>query len=139
MIHTRREARERALGLVYEAEQRGLPVGAVIAGLPAAPDGYATRLAEGTEAHRAEIDALLSAHSERWAVERMPVVDRSLLRVAIFELGWVPEVPTGVVVSEAVELAKQYSTKDSGRFVHGMLSSIADALRGPVEPAAAGS
>ena len=72
---------------------------------------------------------MLRKYSEHWALERMPVVDRTLLRLSTFELGWVPEVPAAAVITEAVELAKQYSTKDSGRFVNGLLSRISEQLR----------
>jgi len=126
---TRREARERALLLAYEREVRGVSVADLLAALPAPPDEYARRLVEGMEEHLDEIDALLEEFSERWSVERMPVVDRTLLRLAAFELGWEPDVPLAVVVDEAVELAKQYSTGDSPRFVNGLLSRIAKELR----------
>ena len=66
----------------------------------------------------------------------MPVIDRNLLRIAVFELGWRPEIPLGVAISEAVDLAKRYSTDDSGRFVNGMLGRIGEQLRGDREPAA---
>lgn len=127
---TRREARERVLGLEYECEQRGLRGPEVLDELPVPPDEYVLRLVRGIDEHHDEIDALLRKYSEHWALERMPVIDRALLRMGVFELGWVPEVPTPVVISEAVELAKQYSTKDSGRFVNGLLSRIASELRG---------
>jgi N utilization substance protein B len=127
---TRREARERALSLCYEAEVRGLEADALLAALPVPPDGYAEDVVRGVEQHRDEIDAILRKVSEHWALERMPLVDRAVLRIGCYELGWQPELPTGVVISEAVELAKQYSTKDSGRFVNGMLARIAEDLRG---------
>jgi transcription antitermination protein NusB len=129
-VPTRREARERALGLVYEAEMRGIDVGAVIGEQVVLPDDYACYLVEGVAEHGDEIDALLRKYSEHWALERMPVVDRTLLRMSTFELGWVSEVPAAAVITEAVELAKQYSTRDSGRFVNGLLSRIAEQLRG---------
>jgi N utilization substance protein B len=125
---TRREARERALGLCYEAEVRGLLLGDVLDGLPVAPDEYAIALARGIDEHHDDIDAMLRKYSEHWALERMPPVDRAILRIGCFELGWEPQLPTAVVVSEAVELAK-HSTKDSGRFVNGMLGRIAEHLR----------
>ena len=133
---TRREARERALSLCYEAEVRGLGADALLAALPAPPDGYAEDVVRGVELHRDEIDAILRKVSEHWALERMPLVDRALLRIGCYELGWQPDLPTGVVISEAVDLAKQYSTKDSGRFVNGMLARIAEDLRGqdPEQP-----
>jgi N utilization substance protein B len=128
---TRREARERALSLCYELEVRGSEVDAagLLDGLPAPPDAYAVTLVHGVAEHRDELDAILRKYSEHWALERMPLVDRAVLRIGCYELGWEPELPTGVVISEAVELAKQYSTKDSGRFVNGMLGRIAEDLR----------
>jgi N utilization substance protein B len=128
---TRREARERALSLCYELEVRGSEIDAdgLLAGLPVAPDPYVATLVHGVAEHRDELDAILRKYSEHWALERMPLVDRAVLRIGCYELGWEPELPTGVVISEAVELAKQYSTKDSGRFVNGMLGRIAEDLR----------
>jgi N utilization substance protein B len=128
-VGSRREARERALGLGYELEVRELSVDDLLEQQPAPPDEYAVRLVRGVEANHVEIDGLLSRFSEHWALERMPAVDRAALRQATYELGWEPEMPTAVVISEAVELAKQYSTKDSGRFVNGLLSRIAEELR----------
>ena len=126
---TRRAARERALELAYECEQRGLSAAELLAELPVDPDEYARRLVEGIDDHRDEIDALIRKYSEHWALERMPVIDRALLRIGTYELGWIPETPTAVVITEAVELAKQYSTKDSGRFVNALLSRIAEEVR----------
>ena len=136
----RRESRERALGLCYEREARAISADQLLDDLPAAPDAYAEELLRGVEQHEPELDGLLREYSEHWAVERMPAVDRAVLRLGCFELAHEPEVPTAVVISEAVELAKQYSTKDSGRFVNGMLSRIAGELRpgavsGPATPA----
>ncbi|MFN8026322.1 MAG: transcription antitermination factor NusB [Acidimicrobiia bacterium] len=126
---SRREARERALGLCYELDIRAVNVDALLDELPAPPDEYAVHLARGVEAHHVEVDELLRKFSEHWALERMPAVDRAVLRIGAYELGWEPEVPSAVVISEAVDLAKQYSTKDSGRFVNGLLSRIAEELR----------
>ena len=126
---SRREARERALGLCYELEVREVPVDTLLEQQPARPDEYAVRLVQGVAEHRDEVDSLLRKFSEHWALERMPAVGRAVLRLAGYELGWEPDMPTAVVISEAVELAKQYSTKDSGRFVNGLLSRIAEELR----------
>ncbi len=126
---SRRDARERALGLCYELEIRELTLDEVLGQLPVAPDEYAVHLARGVETHRVELDALIRRYSEHWALERMPAVDRALVRVAGYELGWEPAMPTAVVINEAVELAKQFSTKDSGRFVNGLLSRLAEELR----------
>ena len=127
---TRRAARERALGLCYEAEARGSTPTAVLDEQPVPPDPYALALVRGVAAHREEIDALLTRYSEKWSVSRMPAVDRALLRIGTYELGWEPDLPRAVVINEAVELAQEYSTKDSGRFVNALLSAIADHLRG---------
>ena len=126
---TRREARERALGLCYELETRGFSVEDLLSGLNAAPDPYAETLVRGVDEHREEIDALLRKLSEHWALERMPAVDRALLRIGSYELGWEPDLPTAVVIDEAVDLAREYSTKDSGRFVNALLSRVAGELR----------
>jgi N utilization substance protein B len=125
----RRQARERALALLYEADAKGTSPTAVIADLPLAPDRFAADLVTGVEERSAEIDRMIATHSIGWSVDRMPVIDRSLLRLATFELLGRPDVPTGVVISEAVELAKQYSTDESGRFVNGVLSAVAGAAR----------
>ncbi|MDQ3945726.1 MAG: transcription antitermination factor NusB [Actinomycetota bacterium] len=130
-MRTRRDARERALSLCYELDVRGSSVDDLLAGLPAPPDAYATELVRGVEDHREEVDALIRKYADRWALERMPVIDRNLLRIAVFELAHRPEVPVAVAISEAVELAKRYSTDDSGRFVNGMLGRIAEAVRDP--------
>ena len=103
----------------------------MLADLPVEPDEYALELLRGVETHGDDIDRLLSEYSEHWAVERMPAVDRAVLRLGCFELAHEPEVPTAVVISEAVDLAKQYSTKDSGRFVNGLLAKIAEQVRTP--------
>jgi N utilization substance protein B len=126
---SRREARERALGLCYELEVREMSADDLLGEQPAPPDPYAEHLVRGVEEHHADVDALLRKFSEHWALERMPAVDRAVLRLGAYELGWEPEMPTAVVISEAVELAKQYSTKDSGRFVNGLLSRLAVELR----------
>jgi N utilization substance protein B len=121
----RRAARERALELLYEAEAKEIAAGDVIDGLPVAPDPYARLLATGVDEHRDEIDGLVSRYAKGWALDRMPAVDRALLRLATYELVHHPDVPVAVVISEAVELASQFSTDDSSRFVNGVLSAIA--------------
>ena len=125
----RSESRERALTLLYEAEAKTQTGEATLEALPVAADDMATKLVQGVDSHRVEIDALIRKYSRTWTIERMPVIDRSVLRIAIFELLASPDVPTAVVLDEAVELAKSYGTDDSGKFVNGMLSSIAAHLR----------
>ena len=125
----RRESRERALGLCYELEARDINVDGLFNDLPVEPDEYAVALVRGVEQNSDELDGLLRKYSEHWALERMPAVDRAVLRLGCYELAHEPTVPTAVVISEAVDLAKQYSTKDSGRFVNGLLARIAEELR----------
>ena len=128
-VGTRREARERALSLLYEADAKGASPAAVLDDQVLAPEAFAADLVAGVEQHQAEVDGLIRQFAKGWTLERMPVIDRTLLRMAIYELGHRPDVPTGAVISEAVELAKRYSTDDSGKFVNGMLSRIAKELR----------
>jgi N utilization substance protein B len=125
----RREARERALALLYEADAKADDPREVLASLPAPPDAYAAVLVDGVAEHVDAIDDYLRRYARDWTVERMPVIDRMLLRMAVFELLHRDDVPTGVVISEAVELAKAYSTDDSSRFVNGLLAAIADEIR----------
>ena len=97
VVGSRREARERALGLGYELEVREISVDDLLDQQLAPPDDYAVRLVRGVEDNHTEIDALLRKFSEHWALERMPAVDRAALRQATYELGWEPEMPTAVV------------------------------------------
>jgi transcription antitermination protein NusB len=132
-VGSRREGRERALSLLYEADAKDIPVSAVLDELPLAPDPFVIDLVHGVEARLTEIDALIARFAIDWSVERMPVIDRTLLRMATYELLGRLDIPLGAVISEAVDLAKAYSTEESGRFVNGMLSSIATAARDPGE------
>jgi len=125
----RHEARERALALLYEAEMKRVSTGEVLRALPVAPDPFAVALVEGTAALDERIDALVAGAAQGWELARMPVLDRSILRLATYELIAEPDVPVAVVIDEAVELAKQYSTEFSGGFVNGVLSTIARQVR----------
>ena len=87
---------------------------------------YARRLVTGVQEHQAAIDELIVTYADRWAIERMPVVDRNIVRMAVFELLWADDVPVAVAINEAVELAKSLSTDGSGRFVNGLLGKIAE-------------
>lgn len=121
----RHQARERALSLLYEAEQKQVPVAEVITDLPVAPDGYARSLALGVDDRRTELDARIAAASQNWALERMPLVDLTILRLGTYELTHRPDVPTPVVIDEAVELAKAYCGDSSPGFVNGILARLA--------------
>jgi transcription antitermination protein NusB len=126
----RSKARKRALDILFESELRGLPPGATLqerrdAGTPPLAD-YTVSLVEGVIEFLPEIDATIAEHSDGWALERMPAVDRNILRVGVYELGHSESVPRAVVLSEAVNLAAQLSTDDSAGFVNGVLARIAD-------------
>lgn len=133
---SRRDARERAVELLYEAEVKGLDPAAVVDALPLTPDAYALELALGVTDHHIEIDALLERYARNWSLGRMAATDRTVLRVGAFELATQHDVPTGAALSEAVDLAGQYgSTDDTSRFVNGILANVAREVR----PEAAGS
>jgi N utilization substance protein B len=118
-------ARERALGLLYEAAVKSVAPSVVLAELPASPVPFATALVVAVEANLGQIDTLIESASVDWELSRMPVVDLSVLRIAVAELiGW-PETPVAVILDEAVELVKNFSTDEYGRFVNGVLATIA--------------
>jgi N utilization substance protein B len=119
------ETRETALQALYEAEiRRVLPE-------PPAPESRASRLAQGVWREREELDAVIGSAAEHWTVERMTPVDRIILRIALYELRHRPDVPVAVIISEAVQLAKEYSTERSGAFVNGVLARLAEMERPP--------
>jgi N utilization substance protein B len=126
---SRREGRERVLGYLYEAEAKGITVAEVVASLPMSPDGYARRLLDGLDGDLSEIDAVIEETSHTWRLDRMPAVDRALLRLGVHELLHRRDVPASAVITEAVELAAEYSTDASGRFVNGVLAKVAKAAR----------
>jgi N utilization substance protein B len=128
-VGSRREARERALSLLYEAEAKSIEPGEVLEDLPLPPEQFTAELVAGVGECMAEVDDLIRRFAKGWKLERMPAVDRALLRLGIYELMQRPEIPTAAVISEAVELAKRYSTDESGRFVNGMLARIAEEVR----------
>jgi N utilization substance protein B len=125
----RHQARERALTLLYEAELKGRPPVEVLAELAVPPDPYTVAVVEAVAARAEEIDGLVGGAAIGWDLDRMAVVDRNVLRLAVAELLDFPDVPTAVVLNEAVELASAYSTDDSGRFVNGVLATLAARLR----------
>jgi len=129
----RRKARKRALDVLYEADLRDLPPSQVLRSYleriaAPRPDhmDYAISLVEGVAEHLDRIDELIASYAEGWTLARMPVVDRNLARIAVFELLYVPEIDDPVAITEAVELAKQMSTDDSPRFLNGILGRIAE-------------
>ncbi|MBS1839056.1 MAG: transcription antitermination factor NusB [Actinobacteria bacterium] len=127
----RREARERAVHLLYESRMKTRSGPETVADQVAAPDEYAVDLVRGVEDHQDELDEIIGRLARGWTVERMPALDLEVLRVACYELAHRPDVPTGVVLAEAVELATRYGTDDSSRFVNGLLAVAAAELRSP--------
>ncbi|WP_299957844.1 transcription antitermination factor NusB [uncultured Modestobacter sp.] len=124
----RSKARKRAVDVLYEADLRGDDPVAVLRdrvadGNPPVPE-HAVRLVEGAVEERARIDELIEAHASGWSLDRLPDVDRAILRMAVYELLWVDDVPDAVVIDEAVELAKALSTDDSPAYVNGVLGGI---------------
>jgi N utilization substance protein B len=124
----RSKARKRAVDVLYEADLRGgdrlALLGERIAdGNPPVPD-HAVRLVEGVAEHAARIDELIDTHASGWSIDRLPDVDRAILRMATYELLWADDVPDAVVIDEAVELAKALSTDDSPGYVNGVLGAI---------------
>lgn len=128
VVRSRREGRERALELAYEAEVRGWSVEELVESQTLAPEPFVIELLSQAETHRVESDRLIDEKSNRWSISRMAVLDVVVMRLAIAEL-LSGETPTGVVLSEAVELAGRYSTDESSKFVNGLLAAIADEVR----------
>lgn len=129
----RRKARKRALDVLFEADLRDVPPGEVLVTYLdriAKPHpehlGYAVTLIEGVAKHLDRVDELIASYAEGWTIDRMPVVDRNLARIAVYELLYVPEIDDPVAITEAVELAKTMSTDDSPRFLNGILGRIAE-------------
>ena len=127
-MRTRTKARQRAVESLFEAEQRGVLSTEIFERNPDVND-YEIELAGLVELHMDRIDEVISTYSQDWPLERMPAVDRAIVRVAIAELLWLPEVDSGVAVSEAVEIAATLSTPESGKFINGVLGQIAN-IRG---------
>jgi transcription antitermination protein NusB len=126
---TRHQARERALSLLYEAEMKQMAPPVVLEALPVAPDPFCVALVEQSAQRGEEADRLVAEASIGWSIDRMAVIDRLVLRLAVVELMDADGPPVAVIIDEAVELAKTYSTDASGAFVNGILSTIASRLR----------
>jgi N utilization substance protein B len=134
VVGGRTAARERAVHLLYEAEMTDRPGPEVLRDQVVAADRYAEQLVAGVDSQRSELDGVIAGLAPRgWTVARMATLDLCVLRVACWELANSPEVPTGVILSEAVALAESYGTDDSPRFVNGLLAAAAARLR-PEDP-----
>ena len=126
----RSKARKRALDVLYASELRGeSPVSALdrsIADGEGPTNDYTAVLVRGVEEHRARIDELLTAYAEGWTLQRMPAVDRNVLRIGAFELLWCDDIPDTAAISEAVALVSSLSTDESAAFVNGLLARLRD-------------
>ncbi|MBK0418155.1 transcription antitermination factor NusB [Leucobacter sp. CSA1] len=134
-MSARTKARKRALDMLYQADVRDERLSAIVNAEADRASGepdrmaswlYAREIVDGVQDHREEIDELIASYAQGWTLERMPNIDRALLRLATWEILHNDEVPAAVAIDEAVELAKEYSTDDSGRFVNGVLGRIAE-------------
>ena len=126
---SRREDRETALGILYSAEAQGRENLEVLSEQPVQAESYVHELILGIKENQETIDSLLEKNAEDWSIERMPVIDGAVLRIAVLELINFPETSIATVINEAVELVGEYSTENSKRFVNGLLSEIADQVR----------
>ena len=130
-MSARTKARKRALDLLFEAEARGVNVGDLLRERLAAPvtqaplNAYTATLVEGVVGHWRDIDELLATYSQGWSLDRMPAVDRAILRLGAFEVLYGADVPEAVAISEAVALATDLSTDDAPKFVNGLLGRLA--------------
>ncbi|GGP48281.1 MULTISPECIES: transcription antitermination factor NusB [Streptomyces] len=131
----RNKARKRAFQILFEADQRGESVQTVLADWvrhsrsddrQPPVNEYTMQLVEGYAQYEARIDDLISTYAVDWTLDRMPVVDRNILRLGTYELVWEDETPDAVVIDEAVQLAKEFSTDDSPAFVNGLLARFKD-------------
>ena len=125
----RREAREQALLLLYEADIRRLGAEALVAEVVVTPDEYTAEVLTGVELNRPRLDQLIGERTGDWPIHRLGAIDRAVLRLAAWELTERNEIPTAVILNEAVELAKTYGTDDSGGFVNGVLATLAADVR----------
>ncbi|CAA9361745.1 MAG: Transcription termination protein NusB [uncultured Nocardioidaceae bacterium] len=124
----RTKARKRALDVLFESEVRGLPLDGTLAERLEAQDppigGYSVELVRGVAEHQDRIDELLTTYAEGWTLDRMPSVDRNVLRLGVYELLYAEDVPDAVALSEAVALVQDLSTDESPSFVNGVLGAI---------------
>lgn len=142
----RRKAREATLQLLYEAEFLGQDFTRILANFAEDParllgdhiespqaleeiKHFTVQIVEGTWKNLGEIDRLIESHSTHWKISRMALVDRNILRMAVFELIGCPDIPASVTLNEAIEIAKKFGTEESGSFINGVLDHIAKDLK----------
>ena len=126
-MSARRKARKRALDILYEADLREVDALSILTVRPAdelSAGDYVYIVVQGVSSHREKIDELIHTYAEGWDMDRMPAIDRNLLRIALYEILWEPELNDQIAVSEAVELAQELSTKDSASYINGILGRV---------------
>jgi len=126
-VSARRKARKRALDFLYEADIRGATALSLLSERPAeelSQGDYVRELLVGVEEHLSKIDELITTYAQGWDMDRMPAIDRNILRIALFEILWISNLDDEIAVSEAVEIATELSTDDSAKYINGVLGRI---------------
>jgi N utilization substance protein B len=125
----RRKSREFALQTLYEIEIKGADPKSVLEHLPEEVQKFSTDLLDGIFRNRKEIDEIIEKHSLHWKLNRMAVVDRNILRLGVYELLYLHDIPTSVILNEAIEIAKKFGTEESSAFINGILDKVARDVR----------
>ena len=143
-MQDRRKARTIALEIIYQKEITGYPLDVIINNRRHveecdSPSEFSYNLVDGVISHQQELDDLIARYADNWALDRMPMLDRNIIRISLYEMLYEQDIPFSVSINEAVELAKAYGTEDSGKFVNGVLGKIASELEaskttGPAGP-----
>jgi N utilization substance protein B len=126
-VSARRKARKRALDFLYEADIRGATALDLLAARPAeelSQGDYVQELLVGVSEHLVKIDELITTYAQGWDMDRMPAIDRNILRIALFEILWLSQLDDDIAVSEAIEIATELSTDDSAKYINGVLGRI---------------
>ncbi len=126
-MSARRKARKRALDILFEADMRGVSAVVLLEERPVdeiSEGQYSRQLVQGVILNQAKIDELIHTYAEGWDMDRMPTIDRNLLRIALFEILWLGDLDDKIAVSEAVEIAQELSTKDSAAYINGILGRV---------------
>ncbi|CAN2239455.1 NusB Transcription termination factor [actinobacterium SCGC AAA044-D11] len=126
-MSARRKARKRALDFLYEADIKGVSALDLLAARPAdelSQGEYVTQLLQGVSEHSLKIDELITTYAQGWDMDRMPAIDRNILRIALFEILWLENLDDQIAVSQAVEIATELSTDDSAKYINGVLGRI---------------
>lgn len=123
-MSARSKSRKRALDVLYESDMRNAALDTVLQRRETPLDDFALSLAQGVLDHKARLDELIETYSQGWDLDRMPIVDRNLLRIAIFEIIYLDDVPDAVAIDESLDLARSLSTDDSAAFINGVLAQI---------------